>query len=73
MTARPLQQMFVRLGGARAGGGRRIRRWAFPAGKCGNLPTPFNDLVLRAFRQPFADVRVLIVGQDPIRPCNPVT
>jgi len=27
------------------------------------LPAPHN--VLRAFRQPFADVRVLIVGQDP--------
>ncbi|GAA1144289.1 uracil-DNA glycosylase [Nesterenkonia lutea] len=27
------------------------------------LPAP--DLVLRAFRQPFADVRVLILGQDP--------
>ena len=27
------------------------------------VPTPSN--VLRAFRQPLADVRVLIVGQDP--------
>jgi uracil-DNA glycosylase len=26
---------------------------------------PAGDLVLRAFRQPFAEVRVLIVGQDP--------
>jgi uracil-DNA glycosylase len=26
---------------------------------------PAGDLVLRAFKQPFADVRVLIVGQDP--------
>jgi uracil-DNA glycosylase len=26
---------------------------------------PAGDVVLRAFRQPFADVRVLIVGQDP--------
>ncbi|MDF2443647.1 MAG: uracil-DNA glycosylase [Subtercola sp.] len=26
---------------------------------------PAGDLVLRAFRQPLADVRVLIVGQDP--------
>jgi uracil-DNA glycosylase len=26
---------------------------------------PAGDLVLRAFQQPFADVRVLIVGQDP--------
>ena len=34
---------------------------------------PAGDLVLRAFRQPFADVRVLIVGQDPYpTPGNPV-
>ena len=26
---------------------------------------PAGDLVLRAFKQPFADVKVLIVGQDP--------
>src|ERR1035438_4888722 len=26
---------------------------------------PSGDNVLRAFKQPFADVRVLIVGQDP--------
>ena len=26
---------------------------------------PAGDLVLRAFQQPFDDVRVLIVGQDP--------
>src|SRR5579863_5663953 len=26
---------------------------------------PAGDQVLRAFKQPFADVRVLIVGQDP--------
>jgi uracil-DNA glycosylase len=34
---------------------------------------PAGDLVLRAFQQPFADVRVLIVGQDPYpTPGNPV-
>ncbi len=34
---------------------------------------PAGDRVLRAFQQPFADVRVLIVGQDPYpTPGNPV-
>ena len=34
---------------------------------------PSGDNVLRAFRQPFADVRVLIVGQDPYpTPGHPV-
>jgi uracil-DNA glycosylase len=34
---------------------------------------PAGDLVLRAFQQPFADVRVLIVGQDPYpTPGHPV-
>ncbi|HJQ01020.1 MAG TPA: uracil-DNA glycosylase [Jatrophihabitans sp.] len=34
---------------------------------------PAGDNVLRAFRQPFADVRVLIVGQDPYpTPGHPV-
>src|ERR1700728_34584 len=34
---------------------------------------PAGDLVLRAFQQPFAHVRVLIVGQDPYpTPGNPV-
>jgi uracil-DNA glycosylase len=34
---------------------------------------PPGDLVLRAFQQPFDDVRVLIVGQDPYpTPGNPV-
>jgi uracil-DNA glycosylase len=31
----------------------------------GHTYLPSGDNVLRAFRQPFADVRVLIVGQDP--------
>jgi uracil-DNA glycosylase len=34
---------------------------------------PAGDLILRAFRQPFDDVRVLIVGQDPYpTPGHPV-
>ena len=34
---------------------------------------PAGDQVLRAFKQPFADVRVLIVGQDPYpTPGHPV-
>jgi uracil-DNA glycosylase len=34
---------------------------------------PAGDLVLRAFKQPFGDVRVLIVGQDPYpTPGHPV-
>src|SRR5271154_4044353 len=34
---------------------------------------PSGENVLRAFKQPFADVRVLIVGQDPYpTPGNPV-
>src|ERR1039458_2929012 len=34
---------------------------------------PAGDRVLRAFQQPFADVRVLIVGQDPYpTPGHPV-
>src|SRR5580700_8407963 len=34
---------------------------------------PAGDLVLRAFQQPFADVRALIVGQDPYpTPGHPV-
>ena len=33
---------------------------------------PAGDRVLRAFQQPFADVRVLIVGQDPSDAGDPV-
>ena len=34
---------------------------------------PARDNMLRAFRQPFAEVRVLIVGQDPYpTPGNPI-
>src|SRR6201989_727829 len=39
----------------------------------GRSSLPPGDLVLRAFRQPFDDVRVLIVGQDPYpTPGHPV-
>ncbi|MDQ2811670.1 MAG: uracil-DNA glycosylase [Actinomycetota bacterium] len=39
----------------------------------GRRYVPSGDNVLRAFKQPFADVRVLIVGQDPYpTPGNPV-
>ena len=41
--------------------------------KSGKKYLPAGDLVLRAFRQPFADVKVLIVGQDPYpTPGHPV-
>src|ERR1700743_1395469 len=39
----------------------------------GKTYLPAGDNVLRAFKQPFADVRVLVVGQDPYpTPGNPV-
>ena len=41
--------------------------------KNGKKYLPAGDLVLRAFKQPFADVKVLIVGQDPYpTPGHPV-
>jgi uracil-DNA glycosylase len=41
--------------------------------KSGKKYLPAGDLVLRAFKQPFADVKVLIVGQDPYpTPGHPV-
>jgi uracil-DNA glycosylase len=41
--------------------------------KGGKRYLPAGDLVLRAFKQPFDDVRVLIVGQDPYpTPGHPV-
>ncbi len=41
--------------------------------KSGKKYLPAGDLVLRAFQQPFADVKVLIVGQDPYpTPGHPV-
>src|SRR6201985_4000452 len=39
----------------------------------GRTYLPAGDNVLRAFRQPFGEVRVLIVGQDPYpTPGNPI-
>src|ERR1700704_7119246 len=39
----------------------------------GRTYLPAGDVVLRAFQQPFQDIRVLIVGQDPYpTPGNPV-
>ena len=39
----------------------------------GRTYLPAGDNILRAFRQPMADVRVLIVGQDPYpTPGNPI-
>ena len=39
----------------------------------GKRDLPAGDQVLRAFKQPFADVRVLVVGQDPYpTPGHPV-
>jgi uracil-DNA glycosylase len=39
----------------------------------GRTYLPAGDVVLRAFQQPFRDIRVLIVGQDPYpTPGNPV-
>ena len=69
MTARPLEEL-VESGWARALAPVRDRiaamgeflRAELAAGR-GYLPAGPN--VLRAFTQPFADVRVLIVGQDP--------
>ena len=41
--------------------------------RSGKKYLPAGDLVLRAFKQPFADVKVLIVGQDPYpTPGHPV-
>lgn len=41
--------------------------------KSGKTYLPAGDLVLRAFKQPFDDVKVLIVGQDPYpTPRHPV-
>jgi uracil-DNA glycosylase len=69
MTAQPLQQMMD--GGwaeALAPVEARIRAMGdFLRAEvaAGRRYLPAGDLVLRAFQQPFADVRVLIVGQDP--------
>ena len=54
----------------------RSRRWV---GSCARrtrrprLPARRGDLVFRAFQRPLADVRVLVVGQDPYpNPAHPI-
>jgi uracil-DNA glycosylase len=69
MTAQPLQQMMDDgWADALAPAEAQIRAMGdFLRAEvaAGRRYLPAGDLVLRAFRQPFADVRVLIVGQDP--------
>src|SRR5918999_4613354 len=58
----PVAERPAAVGGSRRAGGAPGRRY-LPAG----------DFILRAFTQPFDDVRVLIVGQDPYpTPGHPV-
>jgi uracil-DNA glycosylase len=69
MTAQPLQQM-MDDGWAQALAPveaqiRAMGDFLRAEVAAGRRYLPAGDLVLRAFRQPFADVRVLIVGQDP--------
>ena len=77
MTARPLQEI-MEAGWAAAlepaeGKIRAMGDFLRAEVAVGRSYLPAGDLVLRAFRQPFADVRVLIVGQDPYpTPGNPV-
>ncbi len=77
MTARPLQKM-MEAGWAAAlepVAGRIAAMGDFLRAEvaAGRSYLPAGDLVLRAFQQPFASVRVLIVGQDPYpTPGNPV-
>ena len=77
MTARPLQEM-MDAGWAAAlepVAGRIAAMGDFLRAEvaAGRSYLPAGDLVLRAFQQPFAGVRVLIVGQDPYpTPGNPV-
>jgi uracil-DNA glycosylase len=77
MTARPLQEM-MEAGWAAAlepVAGRIAAMGDFLRAEvtAGRSYLPAGDLVLRAFQQPFASVRVLIVGQDPYpTPGNPV-
>jgi uracil-DNA glycosylase len=77
MTARPLQEM-MDAGWAAAlepVAGRIAAMGDFLRAEvaAGRSYLPAGNLVLRAFQQPFADVRVLIVGQDPYpTPGNPV-
>jgi uracil-DNA glycosylase len=77
MTAQPLQQM-MDDGWAEALAPveaqiRAMGDFLRAEVAAGRRYLPAGDLVLRAFQQPFADVRVLIVGQDPYpTPGNPV-
>src|SRR6266498_4206107 len=77
MTARPLHEM-MEHGWATAlepvaGRIRSMGDFLRAEVAAGRSYLPAGDLVLRAFQQPFADVRVLIVGQDPYpTPGNPV-
>ena len=69
MTARPLQAMMDAgwsealepVAGQIAAMGDFLRAEI----AAGRKYLPAGDQVLRAFQQPFGDVRVLIVGQDP--------
>ncbi|MEP7025432.1 MAG: uracil-DNA glycosylase [Actinomycetota bacterium] len=77
MTAQPLPQMMdPGWAGALAPVEPQIRAMGdFLRSEvaAGRRYLPAGDLVLRAFQQPFADVRVLVVGQDPYpTPGNPV-
>ncbi|MGK9148763.1 uracil-DNA glycosylase [Plantibacter flavus] len=50
-----------------------VEAWLAGRTAAGESWLPAPELVLRAFRQPFAEVRVLIVGQDPYpTPGHPV-
>ncbi len=77
MTRRPLEEI-VEPGWAEALGpvaGRIGEAGDFLRAEiaAGRSYLPAGDLVLRAFKQPFDDVRVLIVGQDPYpTPGHPV-
>lgn len=77
MTARPLHEI-VEAGWAQALAPAEDRITAMGEFlraeiAAGRQYLPSGDNVLRAFKQPFADVRVLIVGQDPYpTPGHPV-
>ena len=51
----------------------RMGDWLRDEVAAGRHYLPAGDVVLRAFTQPFADVKVLVVGQDPYpTPGNPI-
>jgi len=77
MTPQPLQEMMdPGWAGALEPVESKIREMgAFLRAEvaAGRTYLPAGDVVLRAFQQPFQDIRVLIVGQDPYpTPGNPV-